>query len=438
MSGEVQFFTHDGHSVGYRTLGDDGPALLVVPNWFTNAEMYTERTGDADFTRRLAAFCRWAVYDQPGTGLSDDLPADADLGMERWFGVLDAAIDELGWERTSLLANDLAAMVACSYAARRPERVTSLILNSPLAGFGRYTPEQRSELVEESARMYTSPENVTRLVPSLAGDAEFASNWRKWALLSNRPGAVRRYFRAVYELEAHDVLPNVRCPTLVLHAVGNAVISLRYVRRIAEAIPDASLVELATSDIVPVRPEDIERAVAEIRRFLLGEPYAAAQLDRVLTTVLFTDIVSSTARTAEVGDKRWRTLLDRHDEIVRDVLHRFGGRLVKSTGDGILATFESPARSIRCAQTMREALRAVGVDVRAGLHTGEIEVRGKDIGGMAANIARRVCDSALAGEVRVSESVVLVVAGSGLKFEELGPRELSGVPGSWRLSRATD
>jgi len=210
------------------------------------------------------------------------------------------------------------------------------------------------------------------------------------------------------------------------------------VQRIVDTIPNAKFVGLDTGDFLPVRPEHVERVIAEIRSFVLGEDFSAARLDRALTTLLFTDIVASTARTAEVGDTRWRGLLDRHDEIARDVVGRFGGRVVKSTGDGILAMLDSPARAIRCAQTLRDSLATIGVSIRAGLHTGEVELRGDDIGGIAANIARRVCDRAAAGEVRVSESLVLVVTGSGLRFEDLGAYELAGVPGTWRLFRALD
>jgi class 3 adenylate cyclase len=241
----------------------------------------------------------------------------------------------------------------------------------------------------------------------------------------------------VLDFDVRQLLADIACPALVLQTTGNLVTPPEHGRYLAEQLPEARYVELPGPDHFPFKPDDAERWNAEILRFILGES-TAVDLNRVVSTVVFTDIVSSTAESAKVGDQRWNDLLDQHDVIVRDTVTRFGARLVKSTGDGILATLDSAARAVRCAQTIRDAVRDNGIEIRAGLHTGEIELRAEDIGGTAVNVARRVCDSAEANEVRVSESVVLVVAGSGLTFEDLGPHELKGVPGSWRLYKARD
>jgi class 3 adenylate cyclase len=238
-------------------------------------------------------------------------------------------------------------------------------------------------------------------------------------------------------MNAESLVAEVACPTLVLVATEAVIIDSSQARSIAERAPRAELVEIPSRDGFPVMPQDVERWTSEMRRFLTGEA-AAVQLNRILQTVLFTDIVSSTASAAAKGDHRWRSVLDGHDEIARSMVGRFGGRIIKSTGDGILATLDSPAQSVRCAQAIRDAVKDVGIEIRAGLHTGEIELRDDDIGGTAVNIARRVCDSADANEVRVSETVTQVVAGSGLQFDDLGPHELKGVPGTWRLYRARD
>jgi class 3 adenylate cyclase len=435
---DVRFFKYDKWNIAYTVGEDNGPPVLHVPTWIMNIDAITELTPFADLIRRVGSFSHFATFDFPGSGTSDPISLDEVPGLDFWTDIVAGALDEIGWERAGLWALANAGPIVLAFAARHPDRVDSLMLGNSFAAMAPdATPEIKAQLIEGYAQVYNSPDWTRWMFPSAAGNPELIRQFARFRRQAVSPAMALANFRMSLDLDVRDLLPDVRCPVLIIDTIGNRTVTPERGRYLVDRLPNATYVEVPGVDHVPLLPEDVERWVAEIERFVVGES-TPVRLDRVFATVLFTDIVSSTARAAESGDHGWTKILDRHDEIARETVRRFGGKVVKSTGDGVLATLDAPARAVRCAQVMRDALREIGVEIRAGLHAGEVEVRGEDVGGMAVNIARRVCDSAATNEVRVSETLVQVVTGSGLQFDELGPHELKGVPGIWRLYRARD
>jgi class 3 adenylate cyclase len=433
MAVDVEFVRHGDIQVACTVPQGEGPHLLWVSEWLFPIEAVDQIPTLREFFGRLGSFSQWAMYDAPGTGSSDAISLDPAPRLDYWVDVLASVVSGIGWERTFLLAHALAAPVASAFAAEHPERVSGLILTNPVIG-NDMTVENQQIAADAMADVFATALWVQVFLPSGASDPDFVRHWTRMHRQTVKPGAIRSILRMGIGLDGREHAASVSCPVLILRMPEARVLDGGTVERI---FPHATCVDVPSADVFPVRPQEIERWIVEIKHFLIGEG-VPIELDRVLTTVLFTDIVSSAARAADVGDHRWRDLLDRHDEISRDTVTRYGGRLIKRTGDGILATLDSPARAVRCALTIRDAARGLGIEIRAGLHTGEIELRGEDIGGTAVNIARRVCDSAGANEVRVSDSVNQVVTGSNLGFDDLGPHELKGVPGKWRLHRALD
>lgn len=389
---------------------------------------------------RLASFSRLILFDRRGVGLSDRVTGIGPL--EEQIDDVLAVMDAAGSDRATLLAYQQGGAMALLFAATHPTRVSSLVLYSafaratqaddyPFAWSEAQRDVMRSEYVKEWGVLAKARLRAASFAPSLADDDDFAAWWARLERCGVSPGAVHEIFALIGETDVREVLSTILVPTLVLHRTDDVVIDVRHARYLAERIPDARLVELPGTDNFPIAG-DPEALVGEIEEFLTGarrEP----EPDRVLATVLFTDIVGSTQRAAELGDARWRQLLERHDAVVRAQLKRHRGREVKTVGDGFLATFDGPARGIRCAQAIENAVAELGVQVRAGLHTGECEALGGDVGGLVVHIGARVAERARAGEVLVSSTVKELVVGSGLEFEDRGEHELRGVPGSWRL-----
>jgi class 3 adenylate cyclase len=348
-------------------------------------------------------------------------------------------MDAAGSERAAVAGLAEGGSMATLFAATRPDRVTALIL---YAAFARTTwapdypfawrPEEREHAMELSIEHWGQGYVVGQLAPSrFESDPEF----RSWAAalerLSASPGAIKKIMDVLGRTDVRDVLPTIRVPTLVMHRRGDRFVKPEHSRYIAEHIPDARFVELEGDENL-FSIGNVDTFVGEIEEFLTGERHER-EPDRMLATVLFTDIVGSTQRAAGLGDSAWRRLLEEHDTVFRQALARHRGREVKRTGDGFLATFDGPARAIRCAEEVAERMRSLGIEVRAGLHTGECEVLNGDVGGLAVHIGARVMACAGPGEVLVSSTVRDLVVGSGIEFEERGRRELKGVPGEWRL-----
>jgi class 3 adenylate cyclase/esterase/lipase len=398
----------------------------------------------AETLSRLASFSRLILFDKRGTGLSDRDAGIPDL--ETRMDDIRVVMDAVGSRRAALIGVSEGGPMTLLFAATYPERTAAAILYATGASFVRsadypWAPSQEEwqEVIEQASEGFGTNEwlddYLEAFSPSIAHDEDMKQWWRRWVLSSSSPSALRALRRMNMSIDVRHVLSSISVPTLVLHPLDDDVMEIGGGRYIAEHVPGAELVELPGADHGWwVRREEIGR---EAERFLRGiwdrGEWDVVEPDRVLATVLFTDIVGSTAKLAELGDRRWRELIQEHHRLVRRQLARFSGREIDTAGDGFFASFDGPARAIRCACAISEAVRDLGLEVRAGLHTGECEVVDGKIGGIAVHIGARVAAEAAPGEVLVSSTVNDLVAGSGLRFSERGVVELKGVPGQWRL-----
>jgi class 3 adenylate cyclase len=423
--------------IAYQVVGQGERDLVLVQGFLSHLDMQWEQPVMADFFRTLASFTRLILFDKRGTGLSDRAFGIGTLEerMDDVRSVMDAA----GSERAVLMGVSEGAPMCLLFAATYPERTEALVLHGGMARSTEapdYPWAPPAEAAIEAAIDLVEPcvhtgDDIEIWIPSLADDPQA----REWLGRIHRagvsPDGLAEMFAMFLDIDVRDVLPTLRVPTLVLHRHGDRVVNRRAGRWMAEQIPGARFVELPGQDHFPWFGNS-DAVIEEIREFLTGAR-VALQPDRVLATVMFTDVVGSTKRAASLGDRRWRELLDAHDKAVRRQLAAFRGREVKATGDGFLAIFDGPARAIRCACAIRQAASELHIDIRVGLHTGEIELRGDDVGGIGVHIAARVSTLAGPGEVLVSKTVTDLVAGSGLQFEDRGEYELKGVPGTWKL-----
>ncbi len=425
--------------IAYGVMESEGPFDLVyVPTFLGALEHYWAYAETAAFFDRLAECGRLALFDRRGTGMSD-VPEGRGFTLEDQMDDVLAVMDAAGIERAGLFAQLEGCMMAVLFAGTHPDRVSSLGLYCPFARLTRaegypfgLTAEERSEqLIEPTLSAWGEGNRAPEIAPSLANDPEFAEWLGKLERLTGGPGTMRRQMEHGSDTDVRAILPQVRVPTLILSRPGTPFYDPGHARYVAERIPGAQLKELPGKDVF-VAGGDTEPLVSELEEFFTGTRRVRAP-ERVLATVLFTDIVGSTQRAAELGDSGWRQILDRHNDLVRRQLARHQGREVKTIGDGFLATFDGPARGVRCATEIAEEVRRLGIEIRAGLHTGECEVVGDDVAGMAVNIGARVSSLAGPGEVLVSGTVKDLVFGSELEFADRGEHELKGVPGSWRL-----
>jgi len=439
---ETRYAKSGGLSIAYQVVGSGPIDLVVIPIWVSHLEYAWEEPSLARFYRRLSSFSRVILFDKRGTGLSDRV-ADSDLPtLEERMDDVGAVMDAVGSERAALFGMHEGGAMSALFAAAHPERVSALVafgmfasrLKAPDYPWG-WTPERRSEWVAEVERTWGGPVGLAAVAPSVAGDELFARWWATYLRLGSSPGAAVALAQMNSEIDIRSVLPAVRVPTLLLQRTGDRRVALDEARWIAERIPEARLVELPGEDHLPWAG-DQDALLDEVEEFLTGARTGPAP-DRVLTTVLFTDIVGSTEHAVRLGDAAWRELLERHDAAVRAALERWHGREIDAAGDGFLAEFDGPARAIRCAAEIVWRVRDLGLDVRAGVHTGEVERTGRTLLGIAVHIGARVAAKAGAGEILVSQTVKDLVAGSGLAFEDRGEHELKGVPASWRLYGVT-
>ena len=427
----------DGH-VAYQVIGDAPLDLVFISGWISNVEVMWEEASAARFLRRLGTFSRLLYFDKRGSGVSDPVPLAALPTLEEWMDDVRTVMDAAGSKRAALVGHGEGGPMAMLFAATYPERASALILVDTTArplrdvDYPWGLPADRvPQLLQRLEEGWGTGGTHDFLAPSLAHDERFWRWFARYQRLASAPRAFTTMWAAHFDRDLRGVLPSIRVPTLVLHRAGNRYMRVGHGRYLAEHIPGAKYVELPGEDHF-FFVGDTETMLGEIEEFLTGVR-PLPEFDRVLATVLFTDIVTSTERSAQVGDRTWKDLLDQHDALIRRELERHRGRLVKNTGDGILATFDGPARAIRCAQAITTGVKSLGIEVRAGLHTGEIELRGEDVTGMGVNIAARVMDTAGPGEVVVSSTVKDLVAGSGLRFADRGSHDLRGVPGEWRL-----
>jgi class 3 adenylate cyclase len=433
----VRYAQNGEAHIAYQVVGEGEPDLVLVQGFLSHVDLDWEQPDTARFFRALASFSRLILFDKRGTGLSDRAAGIATL--EDRMDDVRAVMDAAGSERAVLMGVSEGAPMCLLFAATYPERTHALVLHGGMARSTEapdypWAPpvegaiEAAVELIEP---YFFNGEDIELWMPSL-GDDPHAKEWLgRFRRASVSPDTLAALFSMFLDIDVRHVLPTLRVPTLVLHRHGDRVVNWRAGRWLADQIPGARYVELSGQDHFPWFG-DMEAVIEEIREFLTGVR-VAPESDRVLATIMFTDVVRSTEQAAALGDRRWRKLLDAHDAAVRRQLVAFRGREVKATGDGFLATFDGPARAIRCARAIREAASDLHLDVRIGLHTGEIEVRGDDIGGVAVHIGQRVSALAQPAQIMVSSTVKDLVAGSGIEFEDGGEHELRGLPDAWRL-----
>lgn len=428
----------DAH-IAYQVFGHGEADLVWMPEWATHVELLWEFPFTAAFLQGLASFSRVVMFDKRGVGLSDPVALAPPPTIESWVEDLTAVLDAVGVQRAAVAASDSAALIAVLFAAIHPDRTTALVLVNATARVKRApdypigVPDHVLErlLVEYEERWGTATPDIGIRNPSLA-DSDASRAWvRRYSRATASPGTIMPMLRMLLETDVRAVLPAIRVPTLVLHRADDAYLRADHGRYLADHIPGARYVELPGRDHTP-DIGDADAVLAEMQSFLTGDwPIMASE--RVLATVMFTDIVGSTAKANELGDRRWRELVNGYDRFVHRQLDRFRGRHVKSTGDGTLATFDGPRRAIGCAVAIRDGVRALGLEVRAGLHAGEVELRDMDLAGIAVHLAERVCSAAGPGQVLVTRTVVDLIAGSGITFDDQGEHELKGVPETWRL-----
>jgi class 3 adenylate cyclase/pimeloyl-ACP methyl ester carboxylesterase len=436
---EIRYANSGDVHIAYQVVGNGPVDLVYTPGIWSNLEIMWEWPEWSRYLTRLAAFSRMILFDMRGIGLSDrgSVPPSLELQVDDVGAVMDAA----GSKSAVIFGGARGSAMTMLFAASHPERTQAIVLYAPVAKavrsaewpFGRTEADQAAFFERFTSEMGTG-RNLDLQGPS--ADEHFTKWWARFERLGASPGAWRELAEIFGELDVREVLPNIGVPTLVIHRTGDRIVDVAQGRAIAERIPTAKFVQLAGIDHIPFLG-DQDAIVDEIEEFLTGVR-PAPEPDRFLATVLFTDIVGSTEQAVKLGDQKWHDLLRAHHEITRRQLERFRGHEVKTTGDGFLATFDGPARAIRCGCAIRDDLRSWGLEVRAGVHTGEIEAIGDDIGGIGVHIAQRVQSHAEPGEVLVSRTVTDLVAGSGIAFEERGEHHLKGVPGVWLLFSVED
>jgi class 3 adenylate cyclase len=426
----------DGVSIAYQVVGVGERAIVFVPQTFSAIEALWEHPTVARFFARLGELGRVILYDRRGTGMSDRTGGTATL--EEQVDDVRAVMDAAGAARADLIAIMEGGPMAMLFAATAPERVRSLTLYAAFARSTRaddyphaWPAEERREAMRAMVEHWGEGGFAARFAPSHAHDAALVHWLGRMQRMALGPGEAAAAMEINGGLDVRHVLASIRVPTLLLHRTDDTGIRVGHSRYLAEHIPGARLVELGGVDTLPFLG-DAAAVTGEIEEFLTGDR-RPPEHDRVLATVLFTDIVGSTVRAAALGDEIWRDLLEEHDRIVRANLDRHRGREIKSVGDGFLALFDGPARAVRAARSIVADVTSLGLEVRAGLHTGEVELVGNDVAGLAVHIAARVMAEAPAGRVLASSTVHDLVVGSGLRFEERGRRELRGVPGEWGL-----
>src|SRR5215472_13844985 len=430
-------FTRAGEvDIAYQVVGDAAPLdLVLVPGWVSHLEVMWDLPEFAHFLDRLAGMGRLILFDKRGTGLSDRVAGVPTL--EERAEDIAAVMDAAGSARAAIAGWGEGAAIAAMFAAVHPERVAALVLGSLKAkvtdGPRLLTadPALMHDLSAAVEKSWGQASLVPLLAPSRAGDARFMSWYRRWERLSSTPSAAAATLRWAMEADVAPIFPAIQARTLIVHRSGAALYDQESVRAAARLIPDARRVELAGTDALPY-VGDADALLDVVQEFLTGTQ-GTPDFDRSLATVLFTDIVGSTQTARRLGDRRWRYLLEEHHARIRRQIDRFRGNEVDTAGDGFFVTFDGPARAVRCACAIRDAVREIGIEIRAGLHTGEVERRGSSVTGLAVHVGARVGALAHASEVLATSTVQTLVLGSGISFADRGVHRLKGVPDQWQL-----
>jgi class 3 adenylate cyclase len=435
---EIRFAKFGQDRIAYQILGEGPPDLLYFASPGGAIEAIWEYPPCAAYYRRLASFSRLILFDRRGTGASDEVSLEALPKWEEWADDALTVLNAVGSKQAALIGEMNSGPMAILFAATQPERTQALILGNTAARFLRASDypwgmsQEDLDAVAAMVEEHWGTESLGALgAPSQADNVAYLRWQARAARMGCSARAMGTFMRREQRVDVRHVLSSIQVPTLVLHREEAPFIVADQGRHLAEHIPGARFVSLPGVDmLMSLKPN--AQALDEIEAFLSASGPRTAT-DRALAAILFTDIVHSTERASVLGDRRWRSLLESHDAVAHTVIEHHGGRLVKLTGDGVLATFDGPGRAIRCAFALRDALDPLGIHIRAGLHTGEVELRGEDIGGIGVHVAARVLEQADSGELIVSAAVPMLVAGSGLEFEDRGEHELKGVPGTWRL-----
>jgi class 3 adenylate cyclase/pimeloyl-ACP methyl ester carboxylesterase len=419
-------------SIAYQVIGDGPVDLVMVPGVVSHVEFFHETPGYTAFLRRLSKFARVITFDKRGQGLSDRVSGAPSL--EQRMDDVRAVMDAVGSKCAAVMGFSEGSAMSALFAATYPERTSKLLL---FGGFALSTTAgDLVAQINERLKTWGTGEWLKKSWPSLIVKPQGIDVLAKIERLSASPGAIKAIGLLNAEIDVRPILPTIRVPTLVMHRKGDLQVPIEAGRALARQIPDAKFIEYPGDDHV-FWSGDVEAFLGDIEEFVTGSrDHSSFEVERVLATVLFTDIVDSTRSAAAMGDQAWRRQLDSHDQIARQTVEKFRGHLIKTTGDGILATFDGPGRAVRCALAFSAAAEQIGLPLRAGLHTGEIELRDRDVGGIAIHAAARVMAQAQANEVLVSRVVTDLVAGAGLKFAERGSHELKGIPGRWDLFAA--
>jgi pimeloyl-ACP methyl ester carboxylesterase len=438
MQPQTKYAKSGDVNIAYQVVGKGPPDLVFVMGWVSNIDEFWTEPSFAHFLERLASFSRLIVFDKRGTGLSDRVHESQLPTLEERMDDVRAVMDAVGAQKAALLGISEGGPMCALFAASYPQRTNALIMFGSFARRLRavdypWAPgsDERERDIEAIVAGWGGPMGLDQRVPSMAHDERFRSWWTQYLVRSASPGALAALMRMNDQIDVRHVLPAVRVPTLIMHRAGDRTVAVGASRFMAERIPGAKLVEYPGDDHIPWT-SDAEAVLGDIEEFVTGARHAP-EADRVLATVMFVDIVKSTERVAEIGDHKWRGLLEGFYGTVRRSLERFRGREIDTAGDGFFATFDGPARAVRCAQAISSDVPALGIAVRAGVHTGEVEVSGDKVRGIAVHIGARVAAEAQPGEVIVSSTVRDLVAGSGIRFEERGVHTLKGVPGNWQL-----
>ena len=431
MPPETHYAKSGDVRIAYQVAGNGPFDLVYVPGFVSNLDNSWDDPGFAHFFTRLAAFSRLILFDKRGTGLSD---RDAQIpSLEQRMDDVRAVMDAVGSTKAALFGVSEGGPMAMLFAATYPERTRALVLYGSYAHFPTWVmpAERLPAFIAGVEANWGTGESVKAFAPEAGKDPQVRARWARFERLGASPSAVIALLRMNSDIDVRHVLPALRVPTLVLHRAGDARVNVAAGRYLAEHIRGAKYVELPGIDHA-IWLGEMDSVIDEVEGFLTGTR-PAHEVNRVLATLMFTDIVDSTKRAAELGDRRWRELLDQHNDVVRREITRFRGREIKTLGDGFLATFDGPARAVRCALAIAEGMPPLGLAIRAGVHTGEVEFKGDDVGGIAVHIAARVAAVAAAGQILVSRTVRDLVAGSGLSFRDCGAHALKGVPEELRL-----
>ena len=440
---ETRYAKSDDVHVAYQVFGDGGLDLIFLAEFWNSIEAMWEQPDYARFLDRLGSFTRVICLDQRGTGSSDPVSLSALPTLEVWADDVITTMQAVGSPKASVLGIGGGGGVGMLFAATFPERVSALVLLNTTARYTQAADYPWGTSAEFEKRIEKELEFgwgrgvlLETVGPNVAGDPAFREWWARYQRLGSSPGTVLAMRHMLQQLDVRHVLPSIRVPTLVISRKDNRLVEAAHGRYLAEHIPGARFVEVEGDDYFPFIG-NAGLILDEIEEFLTGSRRTTDH-DRMLATILVTDIVDSTARASSLGDHAWREMLERHHAAVRHELTRFRGHEIDTAGDGFLATFDGPARAIHCASAVRDAVRRLGLEIRAGLHTGEVELARDGVRGIAVHTAARVCAEAGPGEVLVSSTAKDLVAGSGIVFEDRGPHALKGVTQEWRLFRVVD